>query len=273
MGYDAFNAVGLIALAGAVCVAYLLRALIRGRAQYDRVERQGGSLLLGKGMMEMAYWSLQPIGRALVSMHVTPNMISWASLVLGGIAGVFLAYGQFGSAAVCATCSAFFDTLDGMVARLTGASSDAGEILDAAIDRYTEFFYLSGLVIYYREISYLQIIALFALMGSFMVSYSTAKAEAMHMRPPPGIMRRPERAFYLILGAALSALPFGWDAYFDFPVRVGVPMVAAIGFIAILANISAIERLYTIARDRRLQEIAAAEAEANAEEQPLPTPR
>lgn len=271
MNYDAFNAVGLIGLAGAVCVAYLLRALIRGRAKYDRVDRQGGSLLLGKGMMEMAYWSLQPIGRFLVTMRITPNMISWASLVLGGIAGVFLAYGQFGSAAVCATFSAFFDTLDGMVARLTGVSSDAGEILDAAIDRYTEFFYLSGLVVYYREIAYLQVIALFALMGSFMVSYSTAKAEAMHMKPPPGIMRRPERAFYLILGAALSALPMVWDSYFDFPVRVGVPMVAAIGFIAILANISAIERLYTIARDRRLQEIA--EAEAREAENPLPTTR
>ncbi len=270
MSYDAFNAMGLLGLAAAVCVAYLLRALVRGRAHYERVERQGGSVLLGKGMMEMAYWGLQPIGRALVAMRITPNMISWASLVLGGIAGVFLAYGQFGSAAVCATFSAFFDTLDGMVARLTSVSSDAGEILDAAIDRYAEFFYIAGLVLYYREIPYLQLIALFALCGSFMVSYSTAKAEAMHMQPPPGIMRRPERAFYLILGAALSALPMGWDGYFDLPIRVGVPMVAALVFIAILSNISAIERLYTIARDIRIQEVAAAE---DHDEDVVPSPR
>jgi len=258
MSYDFLNTLVLLFLLALVSVAYLLRLAVRGRVHYDRIERQGGSVLLGKGIMEMAYWSLQPLARGLVHLHVSPNQISWASLVLGGIAGTSLAYGYFGFAALCATASAFLDSLDGMVARMTGHASDAGEVLDAAIDRYVEFFFVAGLVIYYRDIPTLQTIALFALMGSFMVSYSTAKAEALQVPPPPGIMRRPERAFYLILGAALSTIPIPWlDEKFPSVIPVGFPMVVALCFIALLGNIAAIERLYTIAHAVRLRELGA----------------
>jgi len=262
MGADLFSSVFLLSLAGFLSACYLLRMAMRGRAQYDRVNRQGGSVLLGKGMMEMAYWGLQPLARLLISLRVTPNMISWASLVLGGIAGSFLAYGRFGVAALSASASAFLDSLDGIVARTTRVSSDAGEVLDATIDRYVEFFFLAGLVVYYRDTPILMLVGLFALMGSFMVSYSSAKAEAMHMAPPPGIMRRPERAFYLILGAALSPLPwFSPPDYSSLP--MAYPMVFALVLVAVLANISAIERLYTVAHALRLREEAAAEAASN----------
>lgn len=253
--YDIINTFALLAILAAVSVAYSVRILLRGRAHYDRVERQGGSVLLGKGLMEMTYWSLQPIARFLVLLGVTPNQLSWASLVFGGIAGTALAYGYFGFAALFATYSALLDSLDGMVARLLGVASDAGEVLDAAVDRYVEFFFLAGAVLYYRQEPMFQGIALFALMGSFMVSYSTAKAEALHIAPPPGIMRRPERAFYLILGAALSPIPIpSLNLLFPYPFAVGYPLVFALFFVAVLANIAAIERLWTIGREMRERE-------------------
>lgn len=259
MTYDYLNTLFLMAVLTFVVATYSLRLVLRGRAHFDRVNRQGGSVLLGKSLMEMAYWSLQPLARGLANAGVTPNALSWASLVLGGVSGVALAYGYFGFAALSATASAFLDSLDGMVARLTGVASDAGEVLDAAIDRYVEFFFLSGLVIYYRQLPWLQFIALMALAGSFMISYSTAKAEALHVPPPPGIMRRPERAFYLIVGAALSPIPIpSLEAHFTFPIPVGFPMVVAITFVGLLANIAAIERFYTIAHAARARELEAA---------------
>ena len=253
--FDFLNTAALLCLLAFVVVTYSIRVLVRGRATFDRVDRQGGSVLLGKGLMEMAYWSLQPLAKAMVHAHVSPNQLSWASLVLGGIAGVALAYGYFGFAALSATASAFLDSLDGMVARMTSIASDAGEVLDATIDRYVEFFFLAGLVVYYREIPLLQVISLLALMGSFMVSYSTAKAEALQVPPPPGIMRRPERAFYLILGAALSPIEIPMlEQSFISPVPIALPMAIAVCFIALLANIAAIERLYTVAYAVRLRE-------------------
>lgn len=260
MTYDYLNTFLLMAVLAFVILTYSVRLVFRGRAHDDRINRQGGSVLLGKSLMEMAYWSLQPLAKGLANHGVTPNQLSWASLVLGGVSGVALAYGYFGFAAVSATASAFLDSLDGMVARMTGVASDAGEVLDAAIDRYVEFFFLSGLVIYYRQLPWLQFIALMALAGSFMISYSTAKAEALHVPPPPGIMRRPERAFYLIVGAALSPIPIpSLEAHFTFPIPVGFPMVVAITFVALLANIAAIERFYTIAHAARAKELEAAE--------------
>jgi len=258
LAYDFVNTIALLAILGLVIAAYSVKLILKGRTQYDRVNRQGGSVLMGRGMMEVGYWALQPVAKLLVFLHVSPNQISWASLVFGGISGTALAYGYFGFAALFACYSAFMDCLDGMVARMTEVASDAGEVLDAAVDRYVEFFFLAGLIIYYREEPLFQMIALFALAGSFMVSYSTAKAEALHIPPPPGIMRRPERAFYLTLGAALSTFQIPWlDSYFNFSKPVGYPLLLATFAIAVLSNVSAIERLWTIGRAMREREAAA----------------
>src|SRR5579885_2213635 len=152
MTFDIFYTLAMISLVVLIGLAYSVRVLLKGRAESDRVNRQGGSPLLSKGLMEGAYWSLQPIGRLLVALHITPNQISWASLTFAILAGACLAVGHFGFGAGFATISSLLDALDGMVARLTGTSSDAGEVLDTTVDRYAEFFFLGGLVIYYREI-------------------------------------------------------------------------------------------------------------------------
>lgn len=256
--YNLKSTLILLALVGILSLAYAIRLLLRGRVNYLRVDKQGGSALLSKGVMEMAYWWLQPMARALVALGITPNMISWSSLVFGLVAGVCLAFGHFGFGGGFALVSGFLDSLDGMVARMTGVSSDAGEVLDATIDRYAEAFFISGLVIYYRDIPVLQVLALLALMGSFMVSYSSAKAEALQVDPPKGSMRRPERAFYLTLGAVLSPITIAEYEYVrDYPIAIGFPMVISLGLIAVLANASAIERMAAIAKEMRKREAEA----------------
>jgi CDP-diacylglycerol--glycerol-3-phosphate 3-phosphatidyltransferase len=255
MDFQLISTLLLLAVVGLAAIAYLVKVAMSGRAQFSRVDKQGGSALLSKSLMEAAYWFLQPIGKLLVFCRVTPNQISWASLAFGIVAGSCLAFGHFGSAAVFATISGLLDSLDGMVARLTGVASDAGEVLDATADRYVEFFFLGGLAVYYREVPGLLIMTLIALVGSFMVSYSSAKAEALHVDPPKGSMRRPERALYLILGAALSPVTipiFETDRLF--PIAIGHPMVFAVALVAVLSNVSAIERLYVIARAVRRRE-------------------
>lgn len=256
--YNLKSTLILLGLVGLLTAAYAVRLLVKGRAHFSRVDKQGGSALLSKGLMEMAYWWLQPIGKVLVILGVTPNMISWASLVFGLLAGICLAFGHFGFGGAFALVSGFLDSLDGMVARMSGISSDAGEVLDATVDRYAEAFFISGLVVYYRDIPVLQILALLALMGSFMVSYSSAKAEALQVDPPKGSMRRPERAFFLTLGAILSPITIAEYEYVrDYPIAIGFPMVIALGLIAVLANASAIERMAAIAKEMRKREAEA----------------
>src|SRR4051812_12615210 len=90
------NVLALFSLAAIVTLAYGVRLTLRGPARFERVEKQGGSSLLNKGVMELGYWFFQPLARFLVFCHVTANQISWASLVLGFLAGSCLAFGHFG---------------------------------------------------------------------------------------------------------------------------------------------------------------------------------
>ena len=235
---------------------YGVRVLVKGRARFDRIDRQGGSRLLSKAAMEIGYWILWPVARALASLHVSPNQVSWISFGFGALAGLFLARGHFGFGAMCATICGLLDSVDGMVARLSGVASDAGEVLDAAIDRYVEFFFLAGLAIYYREQPALQLLTLMALLGSFMVSYSTTKAEALQIEPPNGLMRRPERAVYLTAGAALSGPSIAWfESTPEFATPLAYPMVLALAMVAVLANFSAIERFWLITKALRRRDV------------------
>jgi phosphatidylglycerophosphate synthase len=217
--------------------------------------------------MEIGYWILSPLARALASLHVSPNQVSWISFGFGALAGVFLARGHFGFGAICATICGLLDSVDGMVARLSGVASDAGEVLDAAIDRYVEFFFLAGLAIYYREQPALQLLTLMALLGSFMVSYSTTKAEALQIEPPNGLMRRPERAVYLTAGAALSGPSIAWfESTPEFATPLAYPMVLALAMVAVLANFSAIERFWLITKALRLRDVKPVEVYAGTDE-------
>ena len=245
-------ALAAVLLVVALAAAYAVRVAVRGRDRFERIEHQGASRLLGKSAMGLCYWSLQPIARLLVAMRVDPDWISWTSLVFGAAAGVFLAVGHFGYATVCTMISGLLDTLDGMVARMSNTSSETGEVLDSAVDRYVEFFFVAGLVLYYRATPLLQIVALLALLGSFMVSYSTAKAEALKVVLPKGGMRRPERAVYLTVGAALSAVSIPWwEAERELSRPIGYPMVVVLILVAVAANLSAVERLWSIAKSVR----------------------
>jgi CDP-diacylglycerol--glycerol-3-phosphate 3-phosphatidyltransferase len=242
----------LVSALALLALVYAVRVAARGFASYERVNKDQGSALLGTRAMEMGYWALEPAGRALARAKVSANVVSWASLLLGVSAGVALAMGHLGAGALLAALSALGDTLDGMVARRTKTASDAGEVLDAAVDRYVEFFFLGGLAVYYRADVPRLVLALSALLGSFMVSYATAKAEAFRTAVPRGAMRRPERAAYLTAGAALTPLTSAWAVSSLQPAWVAqLPMLIALGLVALVANASAIARMGTLAATLR----------------------
>jgi CDP-diacylglycerol---glycerol-3-phosphate 3-phosphatidyltransferase len=197
---------------------------------------------LGKRAMEMVYWGLHPLADLIIAMGISANAVSWSSLVFGFASGVCLAIGHFGSAGVFATIASLLDALDGMVANATHTASSAGKMLDSALDRYVEFFFIAGLAVFYRDSLPLLVVALFALFASFMVSYSTALAEIQKIPVPNSSMRRPVRMTYLVLGAVLSPI---------LDPAQGVPMILALILIAGVGNFSAFFRLTAAMRALR----------------------
>jgi phosphatidylglycerophosphate synthase len=247
---DAYFSAGLLAVAVAVRVAYGVRLARYGRARFTRVDAAGTSPLLSKTAMEATYWAIAPLVRGLVRLGATANLITAASLILGVVAGVTAIAGHLGVAACFAAVSALCDALDGFVARELGTASPAGETFDAVADRYNEFFLLGGIALAYHDRTVLLGLSLLALHGSFMVSYASARAQGLRVHAPRGAMRRPERAAILTAGCALSPLVGAAAAHYstgDWGAEA-IPLAAALLFVGVGANVSAIRRLIRIAQ-------------------------
>ena len=240
----------MLALVVSVGAAYAVRIVIHGVARSERVGRIGGTAVLGQELMEWTYWAVDPVVKFLASLGITPNHLTWSALALGVGAGVAAACGWWGLTCMLATMSTIGDILDGQVARLTNSGSVRGELLDAAVDRYTEFAFLGGVAIYFREELGLLCLALAALLASFMVSYASAKAEALQVSPPRGLMRRHERSAYLIMGIGFSAL-LGPAMNRWWGVPWETPEVAALMAVAVIGNFAAIQRLVRIGQALR----------------------
>jgi phosphatidylglycerophosphate synthase len=245
------------ALFALLSVAYAARWALIGRVHHKRTDADGGSAFLYKPIMEMVYWVLDPLVSFIAALHITPNQVTLASLVPAAGAGVALGFGWFGLAGVLAILAAFGDILDGLLARKTGLSSDAGEVVDAAVDRYGELFFFGGLVYYYRGHDQVLFIVLAALAGSFMISYATAKAEAMQVEAPRGAMRRGERAAYLLTGSALTPICSTLFANSPSLALRELPIILALTIVAVVANISVVQRLSAVAAALRAREQAA----------------
>jgi len=87
------------------------------------------------------------VARPLAVWRVPPGGLTAAGLLLGGaVAGLALAGGRWplAAAAVVVLCG-LTDSLDGAVATLRGLASPWGTVLDSAVDRCTELFYLIAL--------------------------------------------------------------------------------------------------------------------------------
>jgi CDP-diacylglycerol--glycerol-3-phosphate 3-phosphatidyltransferase len=260
---DVACSLSIVALIALIVLAYAVRLAVEGRARFERVDREGKSALLGKGAMEMLYWSAQPIGDACVRLGIGANAITWGSLFVAAVAGIAVATGHLGLGALLSVIAAAADALDGLVARKTGTASDAGEVLDASVDRYVELFFLGGAAIYFRGDVALLTLTLAALGASFMVSYSTAKAEALHVEAPRGSMRRTERAVCFIVGATLTPIA---SVFHIAPPWNDTPLIAALAAVAVFGNISAGARIGAViravrARDAKPNDIGRAQTE------------
>jgi len=190
---------------------------------------------------------LQPVLDALVRAlaHVSADVLTMTGLALTAVAAAFFATaGGPGYAnpwllkvgGLVALVASIFDMLDGRVARLRGRGTQFGAYLDSTMDRYSDMLlYLGLLVLYARlERTDLMVLVWMAAFGSFMTSYARARAESLIPRCPVGLMERPERVVLVIAGAILNR------------------MVAVLWVIAILSNVTAIQRVvYTYVELKR----------------------
>ncbi len=123
-------------------------------------------------------------------------------------AALLIVNGQLLAAGLVVLVAGYFDILDGALARYTNRTSRFGAVLDSILDRLSEGVLLLGiLVLYAGEQSAVMVVLVgLTLLGSLLVSYIRARAEAAGLECRVGLFTRTERVIVLTLGLLLSHL-------------------------------------------------------------------
>ena len=166
----------------------------------------------------------RPAAGALARAGVSPDAVTLAGLLIALAAAGLIGAGYLLAGGLALLFSGLFDMLDGALARATGKAGRFGALLDSTIDRVSEAAILFGVAVHYLNegSNVVVMLAFLALIGSVMVSYVRARAEAMDADCEVGVMTRTERV--VGLSAALAAAPW---LPLALPVALGA--IAALG--------------------------------------------
>ncbi len=150
-----------------------------------------------------------PVATLLLWCRVTPNQVSLAGVVLTLVTAALIVDGRLLVAGVLYILAASLDLLDGVLARLAKLASRFGAFLDSTADRVSEGVVFAAIAYHFasRGQSVDAALAVLALLGSVLVSYTRARAEGLGLECKVGIMTRAERVLLVAFGLISGLLP------------------------------------------------------------------
>jgi CDP-diacylglycerol--glycerol-3-phosphate 3-phosphatidyltransferase len=188
---------------------------------------------------------IEPAISLLARNNVSPNTITTVGTLLTVAAGVVYATGHIMTAGWIMAVTAFFDVVDGEVARRTGRSTVFGAFYDSSLDRVADGALMAGLTVFYatnpiHHNLYMMVVCLCGIIGTFLVSYTRARAESLGIDAKVGVMQRPERIVLLSAPQALFGL--FWNGW----VLIGIIIL-----LTVTAWITAVQRIAFVYRNTR----------------------
>jgi CDP-diacylglycerol--glycerol-3-phosphate 3-phosphatidyltransferase len=188
---------------------------------------------------------IEPAISFLARNNVSPNTITTVGTLLTVAAGVVYATGHIMTAGWIMAVTAFFDVVDGEVARRTGRSTVFGAFYDSSLDRVADGALMAGLTVFYatnpiHQNLYMMVVCLCGIIGTFLVSYTRARAESLGIDAKVGVMQRPERIVLLSAPQALFGL--FWNGW----VLIGIILL-----LTVTAWITAVQRIAFVHRNTR----------------------
>ncbi|MGC2062691.1 MAG: CDP-alcohol phosphatidyltransferase family protein [Thermodesulfovibrionales bacterium] len=143
---------------------------------------------------------------------LNPNVLTIAGFIVTlGASAVLVFHMRWGGTLVL--LGAFFDVLDGVVARANDKVTPFGAFLDSVLDRYSDAcIFLSVSLNLYRNNNLIgAVLALGVLVGAVLVSYVRARAEGLGIDCKVGLMERPERILLAVFGTVSGLImPVLW---------------------------------------------------------------
>jgi CDP-diacylglycerol--glycerol-3-phosphate 3-phosphatidyltransferase len=191
---------------------------------------------------------IAPVADWMVERRISPNTITTVGTLWALVAGVVYATGHISIAGWILGLTAICDVLDGTVARRTGRSTVFGAFYDSTLDRVADGVVLGGLAIFFaRNDVHLSVpswtstpmvgVILMGMIGTFLTSYTRARAEALGIDAKVGMLQRPERVVLLSAPQAFFGLALdGW-------VLISICLI-----LAVTAWITAVQRIAFVYR-------------------------
>jgi CDP-diacylglycerol--glycerol-3-phosphate 3-phosphatidyltransferase len=182
-----------------------------------------------------------PVARLFLKLGVSPDIVTIVG-TLGVCFGALAFYPrhEFFWGTVVITIFVFSDTVDGVMARMSGRSGRWGAYLDSTLDRVGDAAIFGGLVLWYAGDGADPVMAALALacliLGS-VVSYAKARAEGLGMTANVGIAERADRLVSVLVVTGLVGL--------------GLPEVlltAVLVLLAIASLVTVFQRMITVRR-------------------------
>lgn len=179
--------------------------------------------------------AMVPVVDVLGKCGVTANGVTVFGLLVSCASAVLFAQGHVRWAAFVMLASGLCDAIDGTLARRQGTIGPYGAFLDSTVDRYADGAVLGGIAWHAAFVQADKVgcaLALIALIGSFAVSYTRARAESVGQDCAVGFMERPERVITLAVGALCGLRVLPW----------------AVGVLAVGTQITAVQRILHVRR-------------------------
>jgi len=156
----------------------------------------------------------RPLAKLFARTPLTPNQISFLSFIVAIGSLLLFLTGHNVWAGIAVQTSSVLDGVDGDLARIKNMKSSFGGFLDAILDRYADFAILGGLTFWALQFEArfenMVVVAagLAATLGSFMISYSRARAEVSFGKPFSGpmgsLVSRDSRLLIVMIGSIVG---------------------------------------------------------------------
>ena len=183
---------------------------------------------------------------SLARTRITPNALTTAGVSLCLTASVVVFFENrnewlfYWLGAVLFVVGSILDILDGALARAGGKTTPFGAFLDSTTDRIGEGAMLGAIALIFHRHDHPVALALTfaAVAGSFLVSYTRAKAEGLGLRGDVGLGSRAERVVVITAGLVLA------------PISIWL-LVGAIALLTATAWLTVLQRILFVRKQLR----------------------
>lgn len=184
--------------------------------------------------------SIEGLVDVFIRWKIHPNFFTILGLAIAILSAYFYARGDLRTGGALVLLAGISDTFDGKIARKGKLDSKFGAVFDSSLDRYAEFLMFFGIGFYFLEKGdnlslFTAAMAFVGLCGSVMVSYVRARAEGIGFDCQVGIMQRAERIVFTGFSSLIH--PYA--------------LMGVVWIIALLANITAIQRIHHVWKTER----------------------